>query len=200
MSVVSIFFIETSGHVHAKHNGTPNITCLFIAEYCSDQSHNFSETLKLSSFILAVPNFLTGISAPLIYITILEFISAQAPHTMKGLLLGVFYAIRGLFIMLGCVFIIPFNQPKIWKRQDTVFNCGFYYYLMNTLLAVVCVVVFVAAAKWYHQREREERPYEHVYAENYYARLIPSPQEAGALEENLIPKYSQTNNYGAIQA
>ena len=169
VSVASMLVIESVGHFRASEHTTGNVSCLFISEYRAN-SH-FSHTLQLPEYVLVFPNVLTGVGVPVLLTTVLEFISAQSPHTMKGLLLGVFYATRGLFIILGCVFIFPFAQEHLWKPcTGKNLNCGFYYYLINTLFGVLSFTVFGVAVKWYQYREREDVPYDPHYVENYYTR------------------------------
>ena len=172
LSVAAMLVVEGTGHMYAHAHNLTNITCMFLAEYRNDSHHQhiFSQTLEMNTLVLLVPSLLTGIAVPLIYITILEFISAQGPHTMKGLLLGVFYAIRGLFIVLGVVFTMPYVQQRMWRECKGAFTCGFYYYLMNTVLGVLSLVLFCIAAKWYRYRTRDDRPYGPMYVEDYYSR------------------------------
>jgi len=114
-STSSIFIINTiASHVATTSHNNTN-TCLFLADvrpHVRHHNHTFSQTLEFHTSVLFIPNLLTGVASPLICITILEFISAQSPHTMKGLLLGVFYAVRGFFIMSGCILVFPFSIKK----------------------------------------------------------------------------------------
>ena len=46
-----------------------------------------------------------------LYIGTYEFICAQSPHSMKGFIIGMFFAISGFFQSLGVFFIhIPINS------------------------------------------------------------------------------------------
>ena len=49
----------------------------------------------------------------LMYISAWEFICSQSPHSMKGLVFGMFYFIRGLFQCMGVSFHILFRIH--WK-------------------------------------------------------------------------------------
>ena len=181
VSVALMFIIQsTANYFYIYHNSdASNNTCIFLSEYRhyndpTRVAHPVSPTLGLPSQILVVLNLLNGIAAPLLTITVLEFISAQGPHTMKGLLLGMFYAFRGISITLGCVFTFPFMQESLWAGHNGIFDCGFFYYLCNTVLGVAGLLAFVAAARWYHYRERDDPPYGHQYVEEYYSRYIGS--------------------------
>ncbi len=159
-SIISMLILQAVANHSTYQNGLTDSTCLFLTE------HN-SSTLEFPTQALVITNLLYGVAAPLISITVLEFISAQSPHTMKGLLLGVFYAFKGLFITLGSVATFPFAQERLWGDQHGMFSCGFYYYLSNSVFGVLGLVVFMLAARWYRYRERDDPPYRHQYAEDY---------------------------------
>ena len=42
--------------------------------------------------LLIIPQIFHGLAYLLVFMTVLEFICAQAPYTMKGLLIGIWYA------------------------------------------------------------------------------------------------------------
>jgi peptide/histidine transporter 3/4 len=193
-SVLSMMVVDVLGHYQANTRNITNTSCLFIEEY---RDKRLGQTLEFHTGLLIIPNLLTGIGVPIVFTTILEFISAQSPHTMKGLLLGVYYAIRGFFIILGCGLVFPFAQKRFWGDcKGKVFNCGFYYYLMNGVYGVLCLSLFWLAAKWYQYRVREDRPYGPSYVENYYSRyatMATSPEER---ESDRV--LSQAHTYGAI--
>ena len=170
-SVITMFIIQVVTNYTASHK----YKCLFLAEYREHYNNHFTQTLDFPTQTLIIINILNGIASPLINITLLEFISAQSPHTMKGLLLGVFYAFRGLFITLGCVATFPFAQEELWEDQRGLLDCGFYYYLSNSVLGVIGLVVFLSVARRYRNRKRDDPPYSHQYAEDYYSRYASRP-------------------------
>ena len=168
--VAAMFIIRVVANYNAIYKQDRNITCMFLSDI-----RNENEVPLMLNFdipVLVLPNLLGGIAFPLVYVTILEFISAQSPHSMKGLLLGIFYAFRGFFTLIGCVLIFPFAQEKYWKDTAHVTDCGFYYYLLSTVLGLVGVAAIPAATKWYQYRVREDRPYGPFYVEEYYSRYL----------------------------
>ena len=182
-SVTSMFIIQVAANSNAaRHDATANFTCLFLSAYHHHVPllhENITNpaviSLGLPSQILGILNVMNGVAAPMVGITALEFISAQSPHRMKGVLLGLFYAFKGLFITLGCVIAFPFTQESLWAGCSGAYDCGFYYYLCNGILSLTGLVVFVIVAKWYHYRERDDPPYGHKYAEEYYSHYISRP-------------------------
>lgn len=117
----------------------------------------------LEAPFLVIELILSALSHMLIYIAALEFICAQSPNAMKGMLIGVFYAIKGMFQLLGTIFILPFLA---WGNSNP--DRGFGYHLVNLILGFFAIVVYAIVAKRYKYRVRDEPSREREYAEAYY--------------------------------
>ena len=175
-----------------------NSSCLFTSEY--RHSKEFSQTLEFPTSSLILPNIFAGIGLPIINVAILEFISAQSPHTMKGLLLGVFYTIRGFFVLLGCLVVFPFTSQALdWSQTSLFLECGFLYYIFNALLGVVFIVVAIAANRWYKYRQREDKPYDHTYVEDYYSRYASRRQDVSLSNEEASSRHPNSIDYGSVR-
>ena len=86
-------------------------------------------------------SFLFGIGPLIVMTTTLEFISAQSPHFMKGLLVGMLFAIIGFFQLIGALSLIPFSVRDIWFTKSMslnppITNCGFGYLLFTFIVAL----------------------------------------------------------------
>ena len=44
------------------------------------------------------------------YIALYEFICAQSPHSMKGFLIGLSFAIKGFFLSIAALLFFPFSH------------------------------------------------------------------------------------------
>ena len=84
---------------------------------------------------------------------------------MKGLLIGMFYAIRGLYQVLAALLVLPYNYLGTHMYP----SCGFYFYLMNIVFGLVAVLAYVWVAKRYRYRVRDELCNVRQYAEEYYS-------------------------------
>ena len=85
---------------------------------------------------------------------------------MKGLLIGTFYAIRGIFQLLGVLlFIFPFLG---WRSSSSFPSCGFVYYLIIILISIFGLILFAWMSKKYQYRQRDEPDKIYQYAEEYY--------------------------------
>ena len=93
------------------------------------------ESLDVNVMFLSVPNFFYSFSILIYHIAIFEFICSQSPRSMKGLMIGVFYAINGVFQLLGALlFMFPFLG---WKLSSSFPSCGFAFYLVNVIVGLI---------------------------------------------------------------
>ena len=161
IGLISMLLIDAIGH---KTSGT--IQCMFTVTIDPP-----SPNLRLPTYLLLIPNVLSGVGLPVVSITVLEFISAQSPHRMKGLLVGIFYAIKGLYQLLGEITLVPFILPYRHTNGSSV-SCGTGYYLVVTIIAVGGLLLYVLAASRYKYRQRGEQPYNQMHVEEYYEREV----------------------------
>ena len=101
-----------------------------------------------------------------IFPALYEFICAQSPHSMKGLLIGLSFAIRGLFDLLSSLLLVPFKFSHF-----SFPSCGMEYYMMTIVVGVVGLAVYVCVARKYKLRERDEPCHVRRFVEDYYSKL-----------------------------
>ena len=137
-------------------------------------NHNCSSKLcSLTSYFNISPHFLlfqfilNAVSYLLIYIASYEFVCAQSPQSMKGLLIGTFFAIKGVFELFGVVLYLAVGIGCSLRYHFPI--CGFIYYFINVVIALVGIIAFVFVARRYQYRERDEPDNIYRYAEEYYA-------------------------------
>lgn len=146
----------------AAHTKNQDLTCMFT--YTSTTPPPVFTPLQVTP-VLIVQQTLSAFSHLLLYIPYLEFICAQSPHSMKGVLVGLSYAINGVFHLVGTLLILPFSGLSLP-------SCGFGYYSMNVVIGVIAFVVFLWVGKQYRYRVRDEPSKERQYAEDYYSNSI----------------------------
>jgi peptide/histidine transporter 3/4 len=161
LSLVVSFTMDTIAHM--QHRNTT--ACLF--EITIDYT-DIPQPASQTSLLLLIQLTLSALSHMLIYIAVFEFICSQSPHPMKGLLIGLFYAIKGLNQSLATLLVVPIIGMEIKKFLFPI-SCGFFYYLVNILLGVIAVLIFVWMAKTYRHRKRNEPSNVYRYAEEYYS-------------------------------
>ena len=130
--------------------------------------------LKISPNYLLIQNSLNAFGNMLFYIATFEFICAQSPHSMKGLLIGTYYAIKGVFQLLGVLVI--YAPITAWCKSDENFPvCGFAYYFINVVILLIGTIAFIIVARKYQYRQRDEPDNIYRYAEEYYANAQDEP-------------------------
>ena len=171
LSALTTLAMDTVGHVK-----NVNVTSCFLASgyhshnnYSSGHDMSSSVSMNINSSFLVIQNILNSISYVLVYNAAFEFICAQSPHAMKGLLIGIFFAIDGVFQLLEVLLLlIPFNW---WRLSSNFPSCGFVYYLINVVIVLAGFVAYTQAARRYQYRQRDEPDNIYRYAEDYYEKI-----------------------------
>ena len=159
------FILDTIGHIHGSHSDS-DLGCFLVPSL----THH---PLQINPLYLFIPLFCGAAGYVIFYIAIYEFLCAQSPHSMKGLLIGTLFAIRGVFQLLGALVIVfPFVG---WRVSSPFPSCGFTYYLINIVLAIIGFAAFVYVAKNYKYRQRDEPDNIYRYAEEYYDKIQDKP-------------------------
>ena len=194
LGVASMLVIDMVGHSligneTVQHNSTVT-QCMFqITKHNYTLQHN---ALNLHWSVFAIPSLFLGIGPLLITTTTLEFISAQSPQSMKGLLVGVFFAIQGIFQLIGITAILPVSLTQPWPPAlPSVLSCCSVYLGFILLVGVLGFALFIFAAKKYKYRERDDILFHQRDVEEVYTRyLIQAPDtldHSGENESDYIP-------------
>ena len=133
--------------------------------------------LELPVTALIPANILLGVDPLLVYTSAYEFISAQNPQNMKGLLVGLYLTIWSFFQLLSLVALFPFSVKSIWESQHMrerppVTNCGFGYLLFTCVASFSGLILLFLVAKRYKNRESDDRPYDYQHVEEVIVRQI----------------------------
>ena len=165
LGIVSFFMLDIYGHSHDKGECIFNFTI-------NDTAH--IPQLKLNWATYVPSNILISIGPTLVTVTIFEFISAQSPHSMKGFLLGTYFAISGFYRFVSSCILIPFSWDKVWASgyYPPHTGCVFGYFIVICTIALIGVVLYLIAAKRYVNRERDDRPYDQRYVIDVYDRYL----------------------------
>ena len=181
LTITIMLAVDIAGNLLVM--GERNSTCML--------THPFplivAEPLNLHWWVLIFPNLTKTFALDLIMASAFEFISAQSPHTMKGVLVGMLFAVRGFFQLIEAISLIPFSSQKIWETFDHKISCESSYYLFTTVISIAGLIAFSIAARKYQYRKREEDPYSQSRVEEIYDRLLTDrEQRIEARKQNLM--------------
>ena len=121
--------------------------------------------------LLFIPAILFGISYALEFTLLLEFTIAQCPVEMRGILVGLWYASRGIGYAFNIILKFPFgcdNETLCTKP---------YYYISKSALVAVCLTMFVIVAAQYKYRVRDNDINVLKVVEDYYQKYTSQEEE-----------------------
>ena len=146
------------------HIKDPSVPCIFKS--------NETATLQIEYMWVDVPsNILIAVTFIIFDVAINEFICAQAPYNLRGLLIGLSYSVS------LTAFPVAYGIYKIWEiglntKLTMTPSCGFWYYLFIMLTAAFSLAIVCTVSRWYKRRERDEPENERMFVEDYYERYI----------------------------
>ena len=139
-----------------------------------------------------IPIVIRTIAYHLVFMTALEFISAQAPLKMKGSLITLWYALSALrfFIQTANVFFI--YQERVWL----IFNG------VKASLMLLSILLYCCVAKRYRYRLRDEVVNERYLVEEVYDRELRLAEEyEREKNEEMRALYGVTSpKYGTVDS
>ena len=117
--------------------------CLTFTNNITFQNGLQSHILTLPFYIMALPQFLSGISIFFVQFTSIEFILAQGPRTMQGLLIGIWY-------MHFSIYCLTLTLSSSWL------GCHWEYYAVKSSVVLISVIAYVVAIYKYKYRQCNE--------------------------------------------
>ena len=181
------------------HLGIPNETyyppsrqCYIIRTGCEflHASHSldcqqYNDSVDNTYLWFIIPQLLNGLSSMLVSMTVFEFISAQAPRTTQGLLIGLWYATFSIrYLVVGIL-----NQ-LILERRSWLICEGVMVFLL-----VVSIVLFSCVSRRYRYRQRDEIVNVQAMIEDTHERWLDQEEEY-MQEQRLF--YQTTKAYDTV--
>ena len=153
----------------------PTIACYYLRSRitnaltgnCSDIStisdHKYYCTQNdLTFLLLIIPYVLHGLAYLLVFMTALEFICAQAPLRLKGILIGLWYAFLSIHYFVVAI-------PETIIVTNTTWEL---FHEVKAFLIAMSFFVFLYVSERYHYRVRDEVVNEQFLVEEIYEREI----------------------------
>ena len=171
-SIGTCFFILTQFDI--------NGTCSALSEI-----QGFCPQNNLPFLLMIIPNILQGFAFILVFMTMLEFICAQAPLRLKGLLIGIWYASLAVYYLPVRVSELFVTNVVTWKV----------FYEVKAFLIFLSLMLFMCVSKWYCYRVRDEVVNEQFLVEEIYERELALAEELEQERENMIVSI---HDYGSL--
>ena len=150
--------------------------------YCT--SSIFTSDNKL--MWLLVPQILHGFGYMLVFLTVLEFICAQAPFRLKGFMVGIWYAMLSIKYFITTIDTAIFDYYHLMERVWIIYE--------STKIGIIglSLIIFGISCRWYRYRERDEVVNVQGMIEEIYERELLQ-QENEDDDEDTVLISSQTN-------
>ena len=144
-------------------------TTIYYVIIFACKEHFHLDTTSYKAMIM--PEILYGISYALVFPTSLEFIIAQSPCEMRGLMVGLWFEAYGLGFVIDIIAKFAFNSNGDIVCQDI------YYYVLKIAVILIILILFVILAKHYKLRVRKNEINVYLIAEEHYERYIDQEEE-----------------------
>ena len=135
--------------------------------------------------LLIIPQILHGLAYLLVFVTVLEFICAQAPYTMKGLLIGIWYSTLSIKYLVVNILDGYMVETTTWNIYHGVKGLGIF----------LSIVSFSLVCTFYRYRERDEIVNEQAIIEEQYERELLYNREEEEELESEEDELTQLRNY-----
>ena len=110
--------------------------------------------------LLIIPNLLQGLACLLVFLTALEFICAQAPLRLKGILIGAWYALLSISTLTDTITQIYLKDKIAWEVFEEV----------KVFLVAMSFLSFLYFSQHYHYCVRDDTINFHFLTEEKYER------------------------------
>ena len=142
-AVLFIFLLDLIGRLLTKEN----VPCYL--EWTPADPY-----INLNCWVLFIPAILSGITDMLKFICIFEFLCSQAPFEMKGMLIGLFWFLRAIFVSISSVLRIIIH--KLNPEGPSKLSCTSWFMVILGVTLIVGAILYAVLAHWYVNRVRDD--------------------------------------------
>ena len=192
MAVMTTTVIDLVGDLTGPGHNNTVLVCLLNHTSIDDKLPPIDNEFRW--LLIIFPNIMLSFGGLMLKVTSLEFILAQSPAGMKGLLFGLWYAVTGIGNLIG------YNLPLAFIKipSQAIPGCEFYYLLATLVLAIVVFVLFSFTARWYKLRMRQRTVNIHLIIEEHFERYLDQEEEylkAAGVTESYDKRHGLNKQY-----
>ena len=139
-----------------------NSTCVSFTDIYNSSCRQQLITVSYHFLWLIIPFVLRGLSLLLVFMTTLEFICAQAPLRMKGVLVSLWYASQAVsYLFIGV--------PEVYITHRYAWDI---YQSIKITIILISLLAFTFISRRYRYRQRDEVVNVHFLVEEVYEREL----------------------------
>ena len=183
-----------------KLHQSPTSLCYFtIIQYINNTEWNTTDcvsicpsslyTVDSTLMWLLVPQIIHGFGYMLVFVSVLEFICAQAPFRLKGFMIGIWYAMFSLKYLLINIIDSAVIYYHLMERTWIIYES------IKIGIIGLSLIIFSIICRWYRYRERDEVVNVQGMIEEIVERELLQQQneEESTNDEDIVLISSQTN-------
>ena len=118
-----------------------------------------------------------------------EFIYAQSPYNMKGLLVGLFFCRLGIWVAVaGVIFLGAPDSQYLCSMSGSASsgyrvtnNCVFWYYILFIGVGIIAFIIYTVTAVLYKNRRRDNVVNENARLSEYFTISSPDSRSISVL-------------------
>ena len=129
-----------------EHSNTTQWNTTDCVNICPSSLYTMDSTLMW----LLVPHILYGFGYMLVFISVLEFICAQAPVRLKGFMIGIWYA---MFSIKYIIINLTDDGISYYQLEERTWII---YESIKIGIIGLSLIIFGISCRWYRYRERDE--------------------------------------------
>lgn len=157
--IISFLGIESASYCYQLRTNSTNIAHCYLLEY---DRH----VVDLSFYWITFPEALNGLSLFVLLLAGMEFVCAQVPFYMKGLVFGISYAVFGFGTLIQTTLLFPFLYVKETVWENAPLTCGIWYFLIQTVIVLVCFVGMMVVIRGYKNRIRINNYWQEIHSDD----------------------------------
>ena len=141
--------------------------CEFVLAENKLMCHQYNDPVDNTYLWFIIPQLLNGLSSLLVSMTVFEFISAQAPRTTQGLLIGLWYATFSIKYLIVGVLDNLIIERRSWMIYEGV----------KGFLILMSLVLFSCVSRRYRYQQRDEIVNVQAMIEDTHERWLDQEEE-----------------------
>ncbi len=165
LTLIATLCIDTVGH----YRSTNQHGCEFGSP---------EQSLNLNYLFYLIPLVMSGLINMINFVCSMEFICCQAPKNMYGMLGGIFWFIRGLYMNIGSLVSVPFTIENM--HGPGKLNCSTWILSTQLIISIVGLLLLSVAVKKYHRRKKEDHYNYYAVVERHYDQFLINNQNKAA--------------------
>lgn len=124
------------------------------ASVCMFYNNKKTSGIPINSLYIIVVIVVMAIGEMLVNIAMLEFVCAQSPYSMRGLIIGILFLIYGLSVGFVSMPVLVAFSLGMKNHHTGVPSCGTWYITAVLVMGCLGTALYLVAAKRYKKRQR----------------------------------------------